>query len=391
MVVPGRRKEVGLGNLKTFAIFSTLCCGAVVPSIGAGLDDSKTPVAPASTPSPPPEATPRPEPPVAPRKYLDTGAHLFNKGRYELAAKYLEAAQLYRDRLTSNERIVLDLYREKFDVYSKPPKPEEFIPETVAVRPALSGPRDANVEAASIVGRSVDILAPLTSQPSTGIDPANSPSKTFTGEVPESSAAMPASTLSGSIAGRDTTDIKQKARWLLQLARDQMFRKEFDAAERTITEARTYKVKWGFFDETPDKLSAALTKARAKGIAGKPSSGVAGSTEPTTGLDAVLTHDRRTARNALRDARIALNAGQTDRADAIVRDLRTWDVRYGMFEDTPDKLSVAISDARRREASRSADLMVRSYLGNSSRPVAPINNDIPPQVQSPAPEAPRPE
>ena len=391
MVVPGRRKEVGLGNLKTFAIFSALCCGAVVLSIGAAPDDSQTPVAPASTPSPPPEATPRPEPPVAPRKYLDTGARLFNKGRYELAAKYLEAAQLYRDRLTSNERIVLDLYREKFDVYSKPRKSEEFVPETVVARPASSGPRDTDVEAASTVGRSVDVLAPLAPQPSAGSDPAASPSSPFTGEAPQTPAAMPASTLSDTIAGRDTTDIKQKARWLLQRARDQMFRKEFDAAERTITEARTYKVKWGFFDETPDKLSAALTKARAKGIAGKPSTGVAGSTEPTAGLDAELPHDRRTARNAMRDARTALNAGQTDRADAIIRDLRTWDIRYGMFEDTPDKLSVAIAEARRREASRSADLMVRSYLGNSSRPGTPINKDAPPQVQSPETEAPRPE
>ena len=289
------------------------------------------------------------------------------------------------------ERIVLDLYREKFDVYSKPPKPEELMPETVAVQPSLSGPRDPNVEAASTVGRTEQALAPLAPQPPTGIDPAASPTSPFTGEVPETSAAIPASNLSGTIAGRDTADIKQKARWLLQLARDQMFRREFDAAERTIAEARTFKVKWGFFDETPDKLSAALTKARTKDIAGKPSTRIAGSTEPTTSLDADLPHDRRTARNALRDARSALNAGQTDRAEAIVRDLKTWDLRYSMFEDTPDKLSVAISEARRREASRSADLMVRTYLGNSSRPGAPMNKDVPPQVQSPDTEAPRPE
>ena len=77
---------------------------------------------PAGRPTPPPASTPpaappRAEPPASPRKYLEAGATLFNTGRFELAGKYLRAAEMYRERLTPSERVVLEVYREKLDHY----------------------------------------------------------------------------------------------------------------------------------------------------------------------------------------------------------------------------------------------------------------------------------
>ena len=374
MVVPVRRKEVQLGKLSAIAIVTTLYCGTVNLAFGAALDDTKSPVIPESSPSPATPTVPRPEPPVAPRKYLETGARLFNKGRYELAAKYFEAAQLYRDRLTSNERVVLDLYREKFDAYSKTPTPESPLAGTV--------PRDTEVKSASTESRSSEIIAPLTTG---ATEPALAPVNPFGAEPPQALSAVPASPLHGALADRDTADVKQKARWLLQVAREQMVRREYDAAERSVAEARTFRVKWGYFDETPDKMTAALAKARAKNPGSNASAASERPAEIPGGIDTNTPHDRRSAKTFLRDARNALNAGKTDRAEAIIRELRTWDLRYGLFEDTPDKVSVAISEARRHEAARTADLMVRSYLGTTSRPDDPSRKEVPPPTQAPEP------
>lgn len=372
-----------MGKFHAFAMVTTLYCGTIGPAIGAEPDDTTTPSVPSTAPAP------RPEPPVAPRKYLETGARLFNKGRYELAGKYFEAAELYRDRLTSNERVVLDIYREKFDDYSRAPKPEA--PVTASV--PTSHPQDAEVKAASTVGRSVGTVGPITSPAVNGADSPAGPSPTNPFSEPPSNAAGIAPTAGHPSTGvlRDTTDTKQKARWLLQLARDQMIRGKFEDSERTIAEARTYQVKWSMFDETPDKLSAALAKARAKAEKGKSKVGREGATDPNSGLDPNLPHDRRTARSLLRDARVALDAGLTDRAEAIAREVRTWDLRYNLFEDTPDKLSVAVSEARRREATRSADLMVRSYLGSAARPQNPDQKEPPPPTLAPKAETPPPE
>ncbi len=57
------------------------------------------------------ESTPdRPAQPAPPVKYLEAGAKLFNTGQYELAAKYLDAANRYRDQLQQDERVMLDAY-----------------------------------------------------------------------------------------------------------------------------------------------------------------------------------------------------------------------------------------------------------------------------------------
>jgi len=380
-----------VGKFHEFAIVTTLCCGTVGPAIGAAFDDTQAPAAPSTAQAPAAAPLPRPEPPVPPRKYLETGAKLFNKGRYELASKYFEAAELYRDRLTAPEQIVLDTYREKFDSYSQVPKSAE--PEKVPV--VASGSQDKEVKTASVGGRSAEAAGsiPPASANAPGSAPAGgpSPSDPFTTAVPEAVEKPAGSQLPSTEGLRVGGDSKQKARWLLQLARDQMFRGQFDASEKTIAEARQYQVKWTFFDETPDKLSAAVVKARAKAEKTKASTGSKGGNEPNAGVDPNLPHDKRTARSLLHEARVALNAGQTDRAESLVREVRAWDLRYLPFEDTPDKVSVTVSEARRREASRNADLMVRSYLGSTPRQQLPSRTGIEPEAKTPERESRLPE
>ena len=57
-----------------------------------------------------PSTATRQAPPAPPIKYLEAGAKLFNSQKFELASKYLEAANRYRDQLQDDERTMLDAY-----------------------------------------------------------------------------------------------------------------------------------------------------------------------------------------------------------------------------------------------------------------------------------------
>ena len=101
-----RRKEVALGRLITVSLILILgAWGGTVE--GAGPDD--TAAAPSS-------ATRQP-PPAPPIKYLEAGARLFNSAengvwsaQLDLASKYLQAADTYRDGLQPDEQATLDAY-----------------------------------------------------------------------------------------------------------------------------------------------------------------------------------------------------------------------------------------------------------------------------------------
>ena len=148
-----------------------------------------------------PAATARKPSPAPPIKYLEAGARLFNSGQFDLAAKYLDAAQMYRDQLQADERTMLDAYLKEMS--------------------KVKGAAAATVAEA----------APAT--------PADPPA-----------TARP--------------DPKQHARWLLHEAREQILLGEYDAAEEKIAEAEAIDVKWGLFDDTPAKARTALNKARPK-------------------------------------------------------------------------------------------------------------------------------
>jgi hypothetical protein len=321
-----------------------------VPKSG-GATGTAAPSTPASTGEPAPAPKAKEEPPVPPRKYLDAGAQLFNSGHYTLAWKYLEAAHRYRGRLNTHERVVLDLYREKLEDHLR----DDLLPTPVVQRADAkpdpkAGTVDANVVAASSVGgrdmRLGQSLAPSaftasnSSQPSAGAPAA---ARDMNGLRPPR----------GTQTWRDPGDVKQHGRWLLQQARELIIRKQFDAAAEKVAEARTLPVKWSIFDETPDNVEQALIKARGK----------AGTKEQGLGDG---PRDRRTARTKLREARAALASHDLNKAETIARDVNSWNLRYGLFDETPAQLLEEIADARQREATIKMEQMVHSYLGGRS-------------------------
>ena len=78
-----RRKEVALGRLSTLTVI------LILGTWGAATEGAPPDDAVAS-----PSAAARKPAPVPPIKYLEAGARLFNSGNFELAAKYLDAAQI---------------------------------------------------------------------------------------------------------------------------------------------------------------------------------------------------------------------------------------------------------------------------------------------------------
>ncbi|WP_169976121.1 type II secretory pathway, component PulD [Tautonia rosea] len=235
----------------------------------------------------------RPPSPVPPVEYLRAGANLFNQGDYDLAAQYLKAAHDYRDGLSESERSRLDEYLQAMDSLATKPAP-------------ASG-----------------LAAAPTPAPAPGAVQATEP-----GSEP---------------IGRDyATDSKSTARWLLVSAREDLARGEYDAAQAKLDKARSMDVKWGLFDDlSPNKLQKELDKVRpAEGAAT-----VADSTLPVDDPKAA----KAAAKLKLEEAREALSRGDYDRAQAIAMEVETWNLSFGIFEDSPEKVASAARVLRSRQ------------------------------------------
>lgn len=208
---------------------------------------------PTMAPGAPPEpsAPPAPAPAKAPEKppaveYLKAGAYLYNKGDREKASKYFQAADRFRSQLSGNEEIVLEVYLEELENQAK--KAQAAAPRTdTAVTPAAT------------------TLTP--SQPAGINNPGGSAAP---GMATSAAAALPTlDPASPDLADRRpsryaSTDPKQRARWLLNEAREQMGLGHYDAAAKKIAEARAMDVKWGFLEETPDKATKLLEKLKSR-------------------------------------------------------------------------------------------------------------------------------
>jgi type II secretory pathway component GspD/PulD (secretin)/tetratricopeptide (TPR) repeat protein len=242
-----------------------------------------------------PPAT-RPAAPVPPSKYLEAGAQLFNKGQTALAAKYFKAAGDYRDQLTPNELVVLD------DYLSKMPAPTD-----AAVVPASATTTTASV-------------------------------------TPAPSAATAKGSAPASVEARlSTADAKQKADWLLRSSREQIAAGNYDEAEAKLGEARGLNVKWGLFGDTPTRVAEALAKAR-------PKSGSSTASTPTKPADA--RQAKAAARAKLKEARSLLAKDEYEKAEAMAIEIGTWNLSYGLVEDSPAKVASAARALRKRDVAR---------------------------------------
>jgi type II secretory pathway component GspD/PulD (secretin) len=151
--------------------------------------------------------------------------------------------------------------------------------------------------------------------------------------------ATPAAPLA--MGGRGTErDDKQAARWLLQSAREDVRLGRYDAADEKVNQARAMNVSWTLFDDTPNKVAEVIEKARPKAtsVAGAP--GVKG--------------DKAQAKELLRQARAALQAGDYEKSEATALEVGAWGLHFGMLEDSPEKVASAARALRRHETTRKA-------------------------------------
>ena len=166
---------------------------------------------------------------MPPIKYLEAGAKLYNNGQYPLAAKYLAAAQMYRDQLTASEQTVLDAY------LSESAKAQEAAVAAAAWatrrrdRPqprrrlwSAEVPPAAAPEAAPAMVVTEVPPAAAPGAPPAEMSPADPASQAQTpAPAPTPTQIMAASAVDqtpGTAGGRvETTDIKQKARWMLHV------------------------------------------------------------------------------------------------------------------------------------------------------------------------------
>jgi type II secretory pathway component GspD/PulD (secretin) len=268
----------------------------------------------------PSKATRQP-PPAPPIKYLEAGAHLFNSAQtgadLDRASKYLAAADAYRDMLKPDDQAILDAYL------------KELASAKAKVRSgAATSPGNA---------------------PASTISAGDQPQSTRTAVMTNPVADPNRATTSASAA--NNTEVRQRGRWLLHEAREQLHLGNYDGAQQKADEAEKLDIKWGLFDDTPAKVTEEIRKARPKTLA---------RAEAAAGSQA---HDRQAAKAKMRDARTALNNRQFEQAEAIALEVKGWGLSYGMFEDNPDKIASAARALRRRDRIRSTPSKEQSSQG----------------------------
>jgi len=280
-----RRKEVALGSLGKLTILLTLGVWGVTTE-GSSSDGD------ASSTNRPALAAPAGE-------YLKGGIRLFNTGDPALATKYLKVANDYRDQLQPADQAQLDDYLAKLK-----PAPTDVSVTPVSTDSPAAGAADA---------------APLGTASRT-LNPTN----------------------------RGTTDLKQEARWKLTSAKEQMRMGNYDDADKLVAQVRQMPVKWGLFDETPDKVGEAIAKARPKTANGTAGSGA---------------HDKATALVKLKEARNLLASNQYDQAEAIAIEVQSWNLTYGRWEDKPSRVADAARVLKKRDLTRSLPVKAQPSQG----------------------------
>lgn len=247
-----------MGRLRGIAILLTF-------SLGRALALGAPPESPASPAEPAPPQEQAPEKPSA-LEFVKAGAYLFNKGQLDKATSYFKAADRYRDQLTENEEIVLEVYLEKVETFYKNRKAEANATGVAQATAKAAAVAEATAKAAMAKATATD---PTASPVDAAVAPA---STTALAPARLADSVAPLAPLAPSLRGTnlpqtsriETSDPKQKARWLLNESREQMGRGNYTEAAKKIAEARALDVKWGFLEESPDKVAKLLQKVMAK-------------------------------------------------------------------------------------------------------------------------------
>ena len=140
---------------------------------------------------------------MPPIRYLEAGSRLFNSGNFELAAKYLAAAQMYRDQLQQDEQTMLDAYfkelsKVRASIAAGSTATDGAGPAKTAASPAMT---PAAVQAAPAMTPAAVQAAPAMTPAAVQAAPAMTPAAVQAD--PAKTAAAPAMTPAAVQAGRD--------------------------------------------------------------------------------------------------------------------------------------------------------------------------------------------
>ena len=276
-----RRKEVALGRLSSLTVILLIFGTWGAATEGASPDD-------ASSPSTSAVRKPAPVPPI---RYLEAGSRLFNSGNFDLAAKYLDAAQMYRDQLQPDEQTKLDAY----------------LTEMAKVRASTSVASPATGTVAPATPAAVTPAAPAATRAIPPGDPARGGAGDW--RLPRTSSSMP--------SGYCTKPGNRSCEATLT------------RPKRRSPRPRQSTSSGAFLMIRPPRCRTDLNKERPKLIPG--------TSKPVP----TLPHNRENALAMLRQARTALANHQIEQAETIAQEVKGWNLSYSLFGENPDKVAAA--------------------------------------------------
>ncbi|MCS7166020.1 MAG: hypothetical protein RMI91_08605 [Gemmatales bacterium] len=154
----------------------------------------------------------------------------------------------------------------------------------------------------------------------------------------------------------------QQGRRLLAEAKQALQQGDLEQARNLLSQAEQLQISWPPYEPlTPEKIRQALAAAESQtnAVTSKPALPQIDAPLTPQGKDTTETITRQNARDKLRQARQLYQAGRLDEAEALARRIRVVpECRWGLFEDTPDKLLADIYKAREQAHQKQAEALL---------------------------------
>jgi len=175
--------------------------------------------------------------------------------------------------------------------------------------------------------------------------PADKPPESFSAMKPYNQPQAP---MTGDTAAAANTETARK---MLKDARQALRAGDLALARELCDKARSLKPELNWWEDTPDKIVTEIRQVEGSAAAAK--SPYAGAYTPASTPTAYTPADPR---SALKQARDLFNTGKIEEAERLAQQANTGKVRWGLFEDSPDKL---MADIRKTRGKRDQDESVQ--------------------------------
>ena len=306
--------------------------------------------------------------PVPPIKYLEAGSRLFNSGNFELGAKYLNAAQMYRDQLQQDEQTMLDAYLKELSKVrastaagstatdeagaAKTAASPAMTPAAVQAAPAMTDGAGAAKTAASPAMTPAAVqAAPAMTDGAGAAKIAASPAMTpaavqaapamTDGAGAAKIAASPAMTPAAVQAAPAMTDGAGAAKTAASPAMTPAAVQAAPAMTPAAVQAAPAM--------TPAAVQAAPAMTPAAVQAAPATTSVIQSGDPARGGagDVAITPDvKQHAVWLLHEAREQMAQGNFNAAEKKIAEAEAIDIKWGLFDDTPTKVRTDLNKER---------------------------------------------